>query len=94
MSEDGDRNASLGDIRAFRALGERIGTAGQPTEEQLRRVGQAGYQALINLALPTSDNALPNEGGIVTSAGMAYAHLPVNFDAPADEDFRRFRGVM
>lgn len=85
---------SLSDIRAFRQLGEHFGTAGQPTEQQLRRVGAAGYAAVINLALPTSDHALANEGGIVTALGMAYAHLPVHFDAPADEDFRRFCGVL
>ena len=85
---------ALCEIRAFRRLGERFATAGQPTAEQLRLVKEAGCEAVINLALPTSDNALPDEGSITTGLGMAYAHLPVNFDAPSDEDFRRFRKVL
>jgi protein tyrosine phosphatase (PTP) superfamily phosphohydrolase (DUF442 family) len=44
--------------------------------------------------LPTSDNALPHEGSIVTGLGMAYVHLPVDFKAPSPEDFRAFCGVM
>src|SRR5262249_31987712 len=49
---------------------------------------------VINLALPTSDNALANEGSIVTALGMSYAHLPVNFQAPMAEDFKAFCGLM
>jgi hypothetical protein len=29
-------------------------------------VREAGFEAVINLALPTSDNALANEGSVVT----------------------------
>ena len=84
----------LSQIRAFRTIGPRLGTAGQPTESQLRSVRDAGFEAVVNLALPTSDNALPNEGGIVTSLGMSYIHIPVNFQAPTPQNFQDFRRVM
>jgi protein tyrosine phosphatase (PTP) superfamily phosphohydrolase (DUF442 family) len=84
----------LSEIYSFRPIGDKLGTAGQPTETQLRLVREAGFQAVINLALPTSDNALPNEGSVVTGLGMSYVHIPVNFKAPTSQDFRSFCRVM
>ena len=84
----------LSGIYNFRAVGDGVGTAGQPTEEQFRKVREAGFEAVINLALPTSDNALANEGSIITNLGMSYVHIPVDFRAPTPEDFRVFCRVM
>lgn len=86
--------ALLSDIYNFRSLGDKLATAGQPTEAQLRHVREAGFETVINLALPTSDNALPNEGSLVTSLGMSYVHIPVNFQAPTSQDFSAFCRVM
>jgi protein tyrosine phosphatase (PTP) superfamily phosphohydrolase (DUF442 family) len=84
----------LPEIYNFRLLDERLGTSGQPTVEQFPNIRQAGFDVVINLALPTSDNAIPNEGSIVTGLGMAYVHIPVNFQKPASEDFRAFCQMM
>ena len=81
----------LSGIYNFRAIGERLGTAGQPKEEQIQMVRDAGFQAVVNLALPTSDNALPNEGSLVTALGMAYVHIPLDFKKPDAQDFRAFK---
>src|SRR5947208_13249483 len=86
--------ASLSEIYNFRAIGERLGTAGQPSEEEFKSVREAGFDAVINLALPTSDNALAHEGSVVTGLGMAYVHIPVDFQAPTPQDFRAFCRVM
>lgn len=85
---------NLPEIYNFRPLGEKLGTAGQPTEGQFRMIRQAGFDAVINLALPTSDNALPNEGSIVTGLRMAYAHIPVDFAEPTAQDFQAFCRLM
>ena len=87
-------STSLSEIRNFRSIGAKLGTAGQPTAEQFQLVRNAGFQVVINLALPTSDNALANEGSIVTGLGMSYVHLPIDFKAPSSEDFRAFASVM
>ena len=71
-------------------MGDRLGTAGQPTEGQFRTIREAGFEAVVNLGLPTSDNALPNEGSVVTGLGMSYIHIPVNFQAPTSQDFQSF----
>jgi protein tyrosine phosphatase (PTP) superfamily phosphohydrolase (DUF442 family) len=86
--------ASLSEIYSFRAIGERLGTAGQPTEAQFRTVRETGFEVVINLALPTSDNALAHEGSIVTGLGMSYVHIPVDFEAPTTADFRAFCRVI
>lgn len=57
---------SLSGIYNYRATGEQLGAAGQPTQDQFYAIRDAGFEAVINLALPTSDNALANEGGTVT----------------------------
>ena len=87
---------SLDDILNFRALGVagRIGTAGQPAEYQFEAVKAGGYETVINLALPTSLGALPNEREIVEKNGMAYIHIPVSWEEPDAEDLSRFFAVM
>lgn len=91
MSRDADR---LREIRDFYSLGPLLGTSGQPSEEQFQYIRQAGFQVIINLAVPTSDLAIPNEGSIVSSLGMCYVHIPVEFSAPTLENFNAFAGVM
>jgi protein tyrosine phosphatase (PTP) superfamily phosphohydrolase (DUF442 family) len=86
--------ASVSEIYSFRAISERLGTAGQPTESQFPAIRRAGFEAVINLALPTSDNALANEGSIVTGLGMSYVHIPVDFKSPTSQDFQAFSRVM
>ena len=49
---------SLSEIYSFLAVGDKLGTAGQPTEEQFRLIREAGFEAVINLALPTSVTGL------------------------------------
>ena len=98
MSDKGDRQdnteSALTGITAFRSLGDKIGTAGQPTAEQFPAIRDAGFEAVINLALPTSTNAIGNEGSIVTALGMAYVHIPVDFQAPSERDFQAFARIM
>lgn len=65
-----------------------------PCPDDFIIIAQAGYQAVINLAMPTSDNALANEGDLVTRTGMGYVHLPVNFESPKATDFERFARIM
>jgi protein tyrosine phosphatase (PTP) superfamily phosphohydrolase (DUF442 family) len=80
----------LSKIYNFRWISETLGTAGQPTAEQFKLIHDAGFEVVINLALPTSDNALATEGSIVTGFGMSYFHIPVDFKSPVVRDFYLF----
>jgi protein tyrosine phosphatase (PTP) superfamily phosphohydrolase (DUF442 family) len=86
--------SAMSEIRSFHAINDKLGTAGQPTREQFQSISEAGFEAIINLALPTSDNAIPDEENIVTSLGMAYYPIPVDFQAPQDQDLEMFCQLM
>ena len=81
-------------INNFLPFNDSILTAGQPTEEQLEAAARAGVEVVINLALTTSDHALPDEGSIVQSLGMDYVHIPVIWEKPARSDLERFMDEM
>ncbi|MBI4781318.1 MAG: protein tyrosine phosphatase family protein [Oscillatoriophycideae cyanobacterium NC_groundwater_1537_Pr4_S-0.65um_50_18] len=81
---------SLEPIYNFVPITEHLATAGQPTEAQFAEIKAAGYQVVINLALPNSTNAIAHEQAIVESAGLEYVHIPVIWENPTLEDLDRF----
>jgi protein tyrosine phosphatase (PTP) superfamily phosphohydrolase (DUF442 family) len=87
-------SSALQSIRGFLLLPEGTGTSGMPTPEHFPGIAAAGFRVVINLALPTSDLAIPNEGELVAREGMTYVHMPVLFDNPKREDYDRFERVM
>ena len=84
----------LADIKNFIAVSDRLGTAGQPSEAQLRDVADAGFEVVVNLGLLDPRYCLADEAGSVASLGLAYHHIPVDFNAPQDADLQRFVDVM
>jgi protein tyrosine phosphatase (PTP) superfamily phosphohydrolase (DUF442 family) len=84
----------LSEIRAFHAINDKLVTSGQPTRDQFETIQDAGFGVVINLALPTSDNAIADEGSLVTHLGMSYVHIPVDFKAPSRSEFLAFCRVM
>src|SRR5580765_6063731 len=84
----------LNHIRNFLRIDDRLATSGMPQPNDFAAMRKAGFDVVINLALPTSDNALPNEGELVSVRGMTYVHIPVKFDAPLPADFERFTRVL
>lgn len=78
----------------YLAISDALGTAGQPTAGQFAAIQAAGYQVVVNLAMPDSPGALPNEAELVTAQGMAYVPIPVVWESPTAEDLDRFFAVM
>jgi protein tyrosine phosphatase (PTP) superfamily phosphohydrolase (DUF442 family) len=89
-----DQHDRCGTIKGFVALSERLGTAGQPTESQFADVAGAGYELVVNLGLPSSEGALPDEKAIVERHGLTYLHLPIDFQSPKVEIALRFFRVL
>lgn len=81
-------------IANWQRVDTRITTSGQPSERQLAEIKRLGVTHVINLALHTHAKALPDEAASVTSLGMTYIHIPVEFDHPSEADFDRFCTVM
>jgi protein tyrosine phosphatase (PTP) superfamily phosphohydrolase (DUF442 family) len=82
------------DVLNFLQISERVGTAGQPTADQFAEIKSAGYEVVVNLAMPDSTNALSNEAELVREQGMEYVHIPVVWEDPKDSDLERFFEVM
>lgn len=85
---------NIEEIYNYLPLSDRIGTAGQPTEDQFAAIKAAGYEVVINLAMPDSPKALPNEADIATAQGLTYIPLPVVWTAPQQSDLEQFFQAM
>lgn len=81
-------------IYNFLKISDTIATSGQPTQEQFQAIKEAGYQVIVNLALPESPNALKDEKQIVEAQGMQYVNIPVVWENPTLENVREFFSVM
>ena len=69
-------------------------TSGQLSQQDILALPSLGIELVINLALPTSSNALPREAELITGQGIAYVQIPVEWECPRVEEFVRFAGVM
>lgn len=85
---------STQDIYNYRKVDDRIITGGQPTEDQLRAAAAEGFRTVINLATTDPRRSLPDEEGLVRSLGMAYYHIPVDWQNPQASDFTDFENLM
>jgi len=75
-------------------LNDSLWSAGQPTREQLHEVAAQGFHVVINLALPTSDNTIPDEAELVRLLGMDYIHIPVVWESPQAKDLEQFMDTL
>lgn len=85
---------SIKETSNYKAVSETLASSGQPDEMQFKAIAEAGFEVVINLAMPNSENAIPEEGYIVTARKMVYVHLPVPFDAPTAGHLRSFFALM
>lgn len=69
-------------------------SSGQLSARDIAALPLMGVRAVINLALPTSVNALPGEAEMVTREGMDYIHIPVHWEQPEQDQFDRFVAVL
>ena len=85
---------SLKDIYNFLPLTDRLSSSGMPTQEQLRDLSNAGMEVIINLAMPTSEKALPDEPALVKASNMTYIGIPVEWDHPTRQNLKEFMDAM
>lgn len=81
-------------IAAWRRIDDRVTTSGQPSETELVDIAALGVRHVINLALHSHPKALADEAASVSALGMAYVHIPVEFDAPTEADYQQFCAAM
>jgi protein tyrosine phosphatase (PTP) superfamily phosphohydrolase (DUF442 family) len=81
-------------IENYLEISERLGTGGQPRPEAFAALAAAGYEVVINLAMPNTPEAALEEDWLVTQAGMVYVHLPVVWEAPDPAAVDHFCDLM
>jgi len=81
-------------IYNYLLLSDTLATSGQPTEEQIIDIAQAGFQVVVNLALADADYALKDEQASVEAQGMVYIHIPVIWKQPTPTDLQAFFKIM
>lgn len=64
-------------IRNARTPREGLLTGGQPTEEQLAELADAGYRTLVNLRTTGENEISDREAELAKELGMRYVQLPV-----------------
>lgn len=69
-------------------------SSGQLTEADIARLPAMEIDVVINLAMPTSSNALPREAEYVTREGISYIHIPVEWEQPEYAQLLQFLGVI
>jgi protein tyrosine phosphatase (PTP) superfamily phosphohydrolase (DUF442 family) len=85
---------SAEEIFNYVKVADRLSTAGQPTEEQLRDLATEGFTAVINLAPVNPPYTPTDEAGLVQALGLAYYYIPVDWNNPTDADFAAFETAM
>ncbi len=86
--------ASLTDIYNFLPIDARWATAGQPTVAQFTALKAAGYEVIINLGMPDSPRAVPDEAEVVAAQGITYVAIPVLWETPTAADLAAFFTAM
>ena len=76
------------------AATDRLHTAGQPDADTLAGLADQGFELVINLAPPSNQGAVPNEGKLVAEDGPTYVNIPVDWQQPTYADFELFSAVM
>ena len=69
-------------------------TSGQLSQKDVLALPDLGIEVVVNLALPSSPNALPAEAELVTGLGLVYVQIPVEWELPFPEQFFQFVGVL
>ena len=82
------------DIRAFLRLSDRVTTSGRLQPGDPARLAAMGARRVINLALATHPEALPDAEAEMAAAGLDYVHIPVPFDAPTKAHYRAFAAAL
>lgn len=78
----------------FRKVSDFISTAGVLSAAQLGALAREGYTAVINLLPESSEYAVAGERDLVLGQGLSYRHIPVDFSAPRESDYRAFESAM
>ena len=86
-------NDDLDHIMHYLRISQDLATAGQIRYDDIPAIREAGFDVVVNLA-PAHKERNGEEGFRVTSSGMSYIHIPVDWRNPSPRDLQLFFDVM
>ena len=69
-------------------------SSGQLSESDIATLSSLGIELVVNLAPPTSSNALPGEAELVTREGISYIQIPVEWERPELHQSEQFFAIL
>ena len=81
-------------ILNWRVVDGDTSTSGQPSEAELAALAGDGVGVIVNLGPHDNKGALADEPGEVAGLGMEYVYIPVDFDAPTEDDYAAFGAAL
>jgi protein tyrosine phosphatase (PTP) superfamily phosphohydrolase (DUF442 family) len=78
----------------YRQNTDLISSSGAVTQACFDELSKAHYQLVINLLPESSDKSLPDEQNIVEKQQIQYVHIPVDFNAPTEQNYQDFCSVL
>jgi len=81
-------------IDCFKKNDEKLSTAGQPTEIELRLIADKGFEVVINIRPESEMVDVFDEKKIVENLGLMYFQLPVTLDTLSSEILSKFFELM
>ncbi len=84
----------MSELYNYQILTDHLSSSGMPTVEQMQALARENIRVVINLALATSQGALPDEDQLVESLGMKYVHIPVEWNNPTRKNLEDFFQAM
>ncbi len=85
-----DERSPISEIQNYRELSPSLATAGQPFRHLFPAIQSAGFESVVNLAMPDSLDAIADEAELVRSMGMEHVSIPVIWEHPTLEDLDAF----
>lgn len=84
----------LSEISNYREYSPYFSSSGQPTENELELLSDAGFKRIVYIAFSDNKNAMASEDRVVKSLGMDYSQIPVDYDKPTMADFEDFAALL
>ena len=81
-------------IRLFHTVDDKLATGAQPAARDLGWLREQGFDAVVNLNLPTARNYLPEEASLVEGLGMKYVALPIDCSRLSEDQYLAFQRAM
>ena len=81
-------------IENYYQYSDKLASGAQPTEADLSKLKEEGFEVIFNISTSSAKNALSNESAIIEKLGMFYVNFPVDCSDLQPIHYLTFEGIM